>query len=106
VQKVAEEDQLLARVTGKQGIESLKIGLGRTVGHGLAQSTVGGGLAEMDIGYQQRLLRRPVDGSLGKQPEFGLFQLDGQVRSHVRSLSRAAAGSHAPGGAGRATADL
>jgi len=37
----------------------------------------------MDIGYQQCLLRRPVDGFLGKQPEFGLFQLYGQVRSHA-----------------------
>ncbi len=82
VQEVTEEDQPAAGVLRQQCVEALQVGLGGALGHRLAEPSIGRGLAEMNIGDQQRPFARPVDGLVGEQPEFGLFQFDGKVGVH------------------------
>ena len=58
------------------------------MGHRLAQCPEGGRLAEMDVGHQQRLARRPIDGLFREQPELDTGEDERVIGRHGVSRKR------------------
>ncbi len=79
VQEVAQAHQALRPVFGDQCVQPRQVVARGAAGHGLAQRAVAGGLAQVQVGDEQRLARRPPQRVRGQQVQRLAGPVDGGV---------------------------
>lgn len=83
VQEVAQAHQALRPVFGDQRVQPRQVVARGAAGHGLAQGAVAGGLAQVQVGDEQGLARRPPESVRGQQVQRLTGPMDGGVRAHA-----------------------